>query len=791
MNTLTHEVTDLVGRKAEIAEVCRALADARMVTVVGPGGVGKTRVALRAARQSASRFSGDVHIAELSGLLDPRLLPDTIAASLGLSRRESKQPIDIVLDHLRPRKLLLVLDTCEHLVEECAMFAETALREAPDVTILATSRQPLDAAGERTYQLSPLPVPDATEDPGGAFVPGPRPGTLTGAGDAAELFARRAAAADPAFTVTADNWADTVRVCRRLDGIPLAIELAAVRLRALPLRELADRLDRRFDTLAARRAGTPRHQTLRTAIEWSHDLCTEAEQLLWARLSVFAGGFDIASAEEICSGPDLPAGEILPTLMGLVEKSVVSMDGDRYRMLDTIREFGAGRLAESGQEMACRERYIGRYLEAARVFDRHFLDHDQMTRLRAMRAEHANLRAAIQYGLTSDEERMIRAGTELATALLGYWAIAGLPREGRYWLGLALDRLPAGPSRERAWTLITMGYLGTYGGEPALAVAETREGTDMALSLGESGLLLARGYLYQNIALMFHGQLDEAFAAEKAARPRLEALDDRVGLLFLDAQMGHLHELALDLESAVAASERCLSRLAEGSATGEIGEKWLQSYCLMVAGLALLFMDRDAEATEHFSRSLPMSYDREDAVACGYALEGLGWIAESKQRWERAAWLLGGASARWEQAGARLGNNPIMEDFHRQKEDHIRHALGEARFEALFAQGGACPLEELVERAIGDTDDLSVPPSEQDPATPPAALTRREREIAELVASGLSNREIGGQLFISKRTVDSHVEHIFAKLGVTSRLQLADRLTDDGRGTGATTRSGD
>ncbi|MBO0805029.1 MAG: LuxR family transcriptional regulator [Nocardiopsaceae bacterium] len=775
-------MTELVGRRAEVAEVCRALADARMVTIIGPGGVGKTRVALRAVRQSANHFPDGESFVELSGLLNPRLLPDTVAARLGLARQESRQPLDTVLDHLRPRRFLLALDTCEHLVEECAMFAETVLREAPDVTILATSRQPLDAVGEHTYQLSPLPVPDAIEDPGGAFVPGPRPVTLTGAGNAAELFARRAVAADPAFTVTSDNWADAVRVCRRLDGIPLAIELAAVRLRALPLRELADRLDRRFDTLAARRTGTPRHQTLRTAIEWSYDLCTEAERTLWARLSVFAGGFDIAAAEEICSSPDLPPDQILPTLVGLVEKSVVTMDDDRYRMLDTIREFGAGRLAASGQERTCRERFTDRYLEAARVFDRHFMDHDQLARLRAMRAEHANLRAAIQYGLTSDDERMVRVGAELATALHGYWTIAGLPREGTYWLGMALDRLPDGPSAERAWALITLGYLDNYAGEPVRAVAETRDGIQMALDLGDDGLLLARAYTYQNMALMFNGQLEEAFAAEIVARPLLEALNDRIGLLFLDAQMGHLYELALDLDSALAATDRCLDRLREGSVTGEIGERWMQSYCLMVVGLAQLFLGRDDEATSNFGRSLPMSHERGDTVGCGYALEGLGWISESKQRWTRAAWLLGAADARWKEAGARLGGNPILEEIHGQRADSARRNLGEARFTELFDTGATCPLEDVIAKAVGDADDLgwSGEPGGGRPAGDPSAeLTRREREIAGLVASGMSNREIAEQLVISRRTVDSHVEHIFAKLGVSSRLQLAVKLTDE------------
>jgi non-specific serine/threonine protein kinase len=777
LSSVSAEAADFVDRDTEIAEVRQCLADARLVTVLGPGGVGKTQVALRVARRAADRYPGGVRVVGLSRLREPELLANTVAASLGLMQMEARQQLDAVLDYLRPRRFLLVLDTCEHLVGACSVFAETVLRETPLVTILTTSRQPLHANGEHTYCLPPLPVPAAGDRSAG--VPPPRPDSLTGAGDAAELLARRAGAADPGFAVTAATWPDVVRVCRRLDGMPLAIELAAVRLRALPLRELADRLDKRFDTLAARRGGTPRHQTLRAAIGWSYDLCTGAERALWARLSVFAGSFDVAAAEEVCAGRGVPREDIADILIGLVDKSVVLREGERYRMLDTIREFGADELAASGEAALYQGRHVAWYLRIARTFARHFLDNDQLARMSALRSEHDNLRAAMQYGLDSGNEPLIRDGAELATALYGYWAVSGRLREARHWLGLALGALPAGPSPDRAWALIVRGYLGSFAGANEDAVAQTTQGVTMARTLGDQGLLLARAYLYQEMALMFDGQLKEAFAAGAEAERRLKALRDRTGLLFLDAQIGHLHELAGDFAAAAEACQRGIGRLSQH---GVIGEQWLQGSFYIIAGLALFFRGgREAQSERCFNRALPIKFGLGDIVGCGYALEGLGWVAVRKERWVRAAWLLGSAGSLWEQAGARLGRNPIMEEFHRRAVDAARQAIGGQRFEALCGDGAGYPLNALIKPATTDAEalpGLDSPPGDGGPVL--SELTPRERQVAELIVSGLSNREVAARLVVSKRTVDAHVEHIFAKLAITSRVQLVGLLVRGG-----------
>ncbi len=403
------EVTAFVGRDAELATLAGLLGRARLVTLTGPGGVGKTRVALRAAASAAGRFAHGVCLVELSGLRDPELLPNAVAGCLRLPEADARSQLDTILDHLRERELLLILDTCEHMLDACAMLADVLLRCTTVVTVLATSRQPLDVPGEHM-----CPVPPLAQD------------------DAVTLFGLRATAAVPGFAVTDANRADVLRLCRRLDGIPLAIELATVRLRALPLDQLAGRLDERFRLLTGEhRPGPPHHQTLHAATQWSHDLCTPAERLLWARLSVFVGSFSTEAAEQVCSGGALARLDVIETLIGLVDKSVVlrvDEGGTRYRQLDSIREFGAERLAMSGEQPALRDRHIDCYLGRAADFGTHLAGSRQADCFHELRRDHDNLRASLDYALTVPGRD--RDAARLATSLSAYWQMSGLLAEG-------------------------------------------------------------------------------------------------------------------------------------------------------------------------------------------------------------------------------------------------------------------------------------------------------------------------------------------------------------------------
>ena len=825
------EPNSFIGRAAEAQRLTALLRSARLVTVVGPGGVGKSRLSLHiaSAALSAGRFADGVVLVELSGVTDPALLAAKVAACLGLPEREAGLQQAAVLDHLRDRRMLLILDTCEHLVDACAAFSEAVLRAAPEVTVLATSRQPFDAPGEHAFPVAPLPIE----------------------ADAVELFAQRAAAAAPGFAVTAANRADVVRLCRRLNGMPLAIELAAVRLRALPLAELADLLDSGFSVLTVtRRGGVARHQTLRTAIEWSHALCTPVEQSLWRRLSVFAGSFDLAAAEEVCADAALPRDEVVHALIGLVDKSVVMRDSDvggaggadgfggdglggapgasaganRYRLLDTLREFGGDQLARAGEQARFLDRLTDRYLALATDFDEHLLTGDQAGRFWRLRAEHLNISTALAHALDdrddgggrvpADQVERWRRGCWLAVRLRAYWQMSGELGEGKRWLDKALRVFP-GWSHERAWALGARGRLATFQGDPGNAIADLSESIRLAGELGDE-LAAACGYLYLTLALAFAGQYSQALTAGQVAAERLAARDHRAGLVFLQPQLAHLHQLAGDVDAALECCERGLAMLGDVGRPGQ--ERWITGVLHLISGFALFQRpDRDDDCAAALRRAMRAMRDLGDEAGIAYCLEVLGWLAARGGQADQAAWLLGAADALWLRTCGRLSNIAVMEQSHQRAAKQAREALGGLHYESAHGRGGAADLATVVAWAADESgavpwpDHVVAPRDDAGPGPGPRAiagagaagtagpradggdggepgtaasvttLTRREREIALLVASGLSNRDIATRLFISKRTVDAHVEHIFAKLEISSRVKLTMWLQSQAR----------
>jgi len=783
------ENNEFVGRTAELRHIDALLRDTRLVTLIGPGGVGKTRIALRAAAAAAARYPDGVCLVELSALRDPALLPHTVARMLELSEHARDSQRDALLAHLRDRRLLLILDTCEHLIDACAELAGDILIQAPSITVLAVSREPLDVDGETTFPVRPLPVTGAEgngEDPHPFGVTGTvRDGHGSGArtsagGDAVELFARRAAAAVPGFAVTDANRADVIRLCQRLDGIPLAIELAAVRLRTLPLAELTTRIGRGLPLLTGgQEVSDGRHRTLRDAIGWSYELCTEAERRLWARLSVFAGAFSVAAAEEVCAGEGLDVDDIFQTIIRLVDKSVLvcaeppaASGGDDqttwYRMLDTIREFGENMLGASGEQAVVRMRFIDRYLAKASYFAAHLTDADQLERFRELRREHNNLRAALRYTLDGEPAELRRQGAQLAIALTGYWAMSGLLREGRYWLAKVLDRFP-GPSRARGWALACRCYLGAMQGAADEAVADGTAGTEIGVALGDK-MLVGRGYAFLTLALAIAARYEEARAAAAKAERVLDALGDRIGLGTLDAHQAHLSYLAGDPEATLRYAARGFGRL-DGTR-----EWWSSGWLHAISAMALYWLPgRDAETARAATRSLLAKHELGDLVGMAYCLEIHGWLAARAHRRARGAWLLGAADSLWTRAGGRLGGTAALERIHADAIAASRASLGRAKFGALFAGGGAAPLDEAVAFAVADAD---VPGRQVHAVPQPHKLTDREWEIAYLAGAGLSAEQIARQTFLSTPAVEDHLASAFGKLGISSAHQLRPWLDE-------------
>jgi predicted ATPase/DNA-binding CsgD family transcriptional regulator len=806
LGLLPAEATSFVGRTAELAGIAALLAAVRMVTVIGPAGVGKTRLSLRAAAAAAGQFPDGVWLADLSAIDDPGLVVPAVAAALGLPEDDAAAQGTALLGYLRGRRLLLVLDTCEHLVDACAALADTVLRSAPGVTLLTTSRHPLDAQGEHAFPLLPLPAED----------------------DAVNLLAQRAAAVVPGFTVTPQNRADIVRLCQRLDGIPLAIELAAVRLRALPLAELVGQLESGIRLLTVSRRGTsPRHQTLRAAMEWSYQLCTPDERALWERLSVFAGTFDVSGAEQVCADDALPRARIVHALVGLVDKSVVLRDGadpSRYRLLGALREFGADQLAETTGPERLLDRLTARCVAMARDFDERFhgrmagdgTDADQVAPFRRLHREYENIRAVLGYALGGREPSAAmgdppadlvargRRGAELAVRLCGYWLISGLFDEGRQWLGRVADLFPE-PAAERAWALGARGRLATFEGDLPHALSDINESIRLAVAAGQDAEpAAARGYLYLNLALAFSGQHAEALAAAETARQRLAGCGYRAGLARLEAQLALLHQLTGNADGAIRCCDRGLALLGEPkpatdreprelSGNGAGGERWVSGYLYLASGLALAQRPGGEHASaQALGRALTAKHELGDVVGTAYAVEALAWLAARREQYERTAWLTGAADQLWNRIGRRLSGVALMEESRQRTVTEARQALGERRYAAAYAHGAELGLDAVVREAAcevgeeagqrdGDADTGRGPGTATGACAVAAALTRREREIAVLVASGLSNREIATRLFISKRTVDAHVEHIFGKLEISSRVQLTVLLQEQGQ----------
>jgi predicted ATPase/DNA-binding CsgD family transcriptional regulator len=766
IGNLPPALTSFVGRRQDGAQVKRLLSSSRSLTLIGTGGVGKTRLALRVAEESRRAFRDGVWLVELDRLRDDALIAQAVAGALGLSEQPGRPPVEALAEYLHGRQLLLVLDNCEHLVDAAAKLADRLLRTAPELQILATSREPLTILGEVLYLVPPLSAPDP-------WRPVPLPDMPRY--DAVRLFAERAVNVAPGFQLTEANKTAVADICHLLDGLPLAIELAAARLRVLAPDQIRDRLADRLAVLTrGPRSAAARQQTLRACVDWSYTLCTQAERHLWARLSVFAGGFELGAAEDVCDSGGLAAEDLFELIASLIDKSILVRDGQgdaaRYRMLETLRDYGAERLAELAETDQIQRRHRDHFATLAERAEAAWTGPDQLRWSQTLNREHANIQAAIEYCLRQPTE--VAAGQELAARLWFFWIACGHLREGRYYLDRALAR--GGEGHPRRWALWACAFVAGSQGDLEVAEALVEQCGAEATATADSQLDTYATET-QAMILAIRGDLDAAVARMLQCLAYYRSLDTvDAGLLRTLPMLGVTLVMRGEFDAALELALEC-QQLCE-----RLGERWQRSYVDHFVGLALHGKQDPARAVEHFAAAIETKHQVHDIVGLLMCIEPLAGATADLGDGPRTATLLGAAEQLRQAFGLSSSGSSLHSAEHRRAEQRARELLTTAKYERAFTDGQAMNLDETVAYAL--TGIRPQPPHLESASAPPAdPLTPREMQVAELVGQGLTNREIAARLVISTRTAESHLEHILAKLGFVNRTQLAAWITTRGQ----------
>ncbi|GAA1275357.1 hypothetical protein GCM10009677_31000 [Sphaerisporangium rubeum] len=683
---LPAELTSFVGRDRLLATIRQRLQDSRLVTITGIGGVGKTRTALRVAHQVSGQFPDGVWYVDLSRLQDATMVRHAVNSSLGIPDQSARPEAETLSEWLIPRDLLLVIDSCEHLVDACAELIDRVLRDAPRVRVLATSRQALGVPGEQSFPISPLRVPgeDAAESP---FV-----------NESVRLFTERATSVVPDFTVDEDNVTAVSELCRRLDGIPLAIELASVRLRALSVEQILALLTDRFSLLAgASRTALPRHQTLRAAIGWSHELCEPAERLLWARLSIFSSDFELEAVRYICASEDLPAERIVDLVAGLVEKSILLSGnepvGVRYRLLDTLRHYGKEWLDKLGESDWVRRRHRDYYLQVAQRGEHAWSGPRQVYWFSRMRQEHDNIRAALDYCLRDAEEA--RTGLELLSSLWFMWVACGFAREGRLYLERALQACTE-PSKERCKALWVLAYVRNAQGDTGAALEAAEQCSAEAVRVGDSIAVILATKMQGTVAFL-QGDLHKATALLGVAIEfHRSGRELNPGLLPAIAELAVVLTQQNELAEAEALLRDCRQLCTER------GELWLRSYAIWATATIERITGRTEQAVLDAQEALRIKRSFHDVLGAVLAMETLSGLAADQGDGVRAARILGAAQANWKLFGLPLFGSPFFGTEHEACVKECKRILGEEAFLAAYQEGGEMSFEEAVGYAMGE-----------------------------------------------------------------------------------------
>ncbi|HXM58450.1 MAG TPA: LuxR C-terminal-related transcriptional regulator [Candidatus Dormibacteraeota bacterium] len=751
-------LSSFVGRETDLTDVSRLAGSRRLVTLVGPGGVGKTRLAIEVARMLEPRFADGADFVDLSGLADGELVEESALAALGLHSDTRRGAREILADGLRERNLLLVLDNCEHVLEACASLLDHLLTTCSRLHVLATSREPLLLRGERIHHVTPMELPDAGERLAEDALrrhSGPR------------LFVERAEEGGAAFPIGAGDAATIVQICRRLDGLPLALELAAARLRVMSPAELLAVLasHERFRILTAgNRTSEDRHRTLRAAVEWSYRLLTDRERMLFRRLSVFAGPFDVRAAERIGGQSPMSAAEVLEVLLGLVDKSLVTVRGgpgrqSTYRMLDTLRAFGRERAIE-----------LEEYEPAVRVHAHHYaelLAKPALTWTRAsvqeVRDQLDDVRAALAWSCANEPALT----TLICGRLVGFWGRHGHLGEGCQWMDRIIERLPEDDTN-KAVAYANGSWLAQRHGNFELADRYAREELRIARLIGDdratADALTRLGDIARN---RDDGEAAIRYGEQGASMRRREgdAYELALALMILGSARGRRGAYA-DGRRELQEAARLFVSINEPSGVA-LCQGWLGELAIRQGELR--------QAGEQLAAALRAFANLQDGWMVANLLDLMAWLAGLLNEPIRVLRLAGAASALRERIGA--APVPALTAPLETATTGARRWL-RARAPLLWRQGREAELAQAIAYAVRDVD-WAMPGRTASPAAP-GGLSQRELEVARLVARGLTDKEIAVRLGISVRTAEYHVEQIRRKLDCGSRTQIATWVVEEG-----------
>ena len=753
--------TSFVGRERELVEVKRELAMTSLLTLTGAGGTGKTRLALELARELAPAYRDGVWLVELAGLSEPGLVPNEVAGVLSVRDQPGRPLLDALVDALRSKRMLLILDNCEHLAGACVEISEALLDSSPGLQMLATSREPLVTGIGTSRMVAPLAVPESQQKPTVEDLAGYA---------SARLFVERARDRNPTFTLTSQNTEKVAEVCRMLDGIPLAIELTAARMDILTLEQIAERLDHALGFLSGgRQPIEPRHRTLRATLGWSYDLLGEPERRLFTRLSMFAGGFSLEAAEAVGAGEGVERTDVLESFLALADKSLVvavpiASGAVRYRMLEPIRQYAQERLEEGGEAEAIHHRHATFFLELAERAEPHLKGPGQVEWLKRLEEDNDNLRTALLWMLEREGlELSLRFGATLGE----FWYMRGHLSEGRRWLETALAKGDA-PSVARVRALAKASWIATEQANLERATALGEQGLELARKLGdEDGT--ATALLNLGMAVMGRGQLERSTALLEEGLLLFRGLGDKWGLARSLLSLGFVAMFQGDEERAEALIEECLA------VSRESGDVWSSGGALIQMALMALLREDYGRSEALCKESLELSRRSGMQHHITIVLHTSAALAGSRGQPLRSARLWGTAEALREAMGTVF--TPLELQTYGPYIAAARAQVEEAAWEAAWQKGRAMSMEEVIDYVLleGEEPADTTAPARKGSSIPAqtTTLTRREQEVAALVARGLTNRQIAAELSISEHTVANHVGKSMRKLGLRSRSRLA------------------